>query len=221
MNKISTLVAGVAFSAMATSAMAADAIVYEPAPAPYSTVYDWTGAYIGAHVGYGWADVDRSSAALTNSYSANGFLAGVHLGYNHQIDQFVVGIEGDIEWADLDGDDNGAGGTVDETDFNWTGSIRARLGYAFDRLLVYGTGGIAFASIDQNNASGVPGSIKKTYTGWTLGAGAEYAFADNLTTRIEYRYSDFGKEEFAPVGLTPFTNDITSHSVRIGISYKF
>lgn len=215
MKRIAALLAGAAFSAAATSAMAADA-VYDFAP-----VYDWTGAYIGAHVGYGWADVDRSSTALANSYNANGFLAGVHFGYNHQIDQFVVGIEGDIEWANLNGDDNGVGGTVDETDFNWTGSIRARLGYAFDRLLVYGTGGIAFAGIDQNNAGGVPASIQKTYTGWTIGAGAEYAFADNLTTRIEYRYSDFGKEDFAPAGLVPFSNDITSHSVRLGISYKF
>ncbi|MET3662514.1 outer membrane protein [Aquamicrobium ahrensii] len=206
-----------------SAAQAADAVVYEPvSEAPIAASFDWTGAYIGAHVGYGWADVDRLAiTGIANSYDANGFLAGVHIGYNHQIDQFVVGIEGDIEWADLDGDDNGFGGTVDETDFNWTGSVRARLGYAFDRLLVYGTGGIAFASIDQNNIGGVPESIKKTYTGWTVGAGAEYAFTDNLTTRIEYRYSDFGTKYFAPAGLNSFENDITSHSVRLGISYRF
>jgi len=221
MNRISALFAGVALASAATSAIAADAVIYEPTPAPLAAVYDWTGAYIGAQVGYGWADIDRSTGAFDNSYDANGLLAGVHLGYNHQIDQFVIGIEGDIDWADLDGDDAGAGGTIDATDFNWTGSIRARLGYAFDRLLVYGTGGIAFASIDQINAAGVPVSIRKTYTGWTVGAGAEYAFADNLSTRIEYRYADFGSEDFAPAGLVPFSNDITSHSVRIGVSYHF
>lgn len=200
--------------------MAADAINEAPI-VDMPVGFNWTGAYIGVQAGYGRADVDRSNPAISNSYDANGFLGGVHVGYNHQIDQFVVGIEGDIEWANLDGDDNGAGGTIDETDFNWTGSVRARLGYAFDRVLIYGTGGVAFANIDQNNAGGVPASIGKTYTGWTVGGGAEYAFTDNLTTRIEYRYSDFGTENFAPAGLAAFSNDIVSHSVRIGLSYKF
>lgn len=216
------LLASVALAALAAApAFAADAIVEEPI-VDLPVGFSWTGAYIGIQGGYSWGDVDRDTGAFQNSYDADGFLGGVHVGYNYQFtNNLVVGVEGDMEWAGLDGDDAGVGGTVDETDFNWQGSVRGRLGYAIDRLLVYGTGGVAFASIDHNNAGGVPVSNQETYTGWTAGAGVEYAFTDNLTTRLEYRYADFGSEDFAPAGLAPFSTDITTHTVRVGLSYKF
>lgn len=209
---------GLGFAAL-SPALAADAMV--EIPQDLSPSFSWTGGYVGIQAGYGWADVDRSTGAFDNSYEADGFLVGVHAGYNHQWGSLVLGIEGDIEYSGVSGNDGGVGGTTDAVDIGWMGSLRARAGFAVDRALIYGTGGVAFADIDQNNIFGVPASISKTYTGWTVGVGAEYAFTDNFTGRLEYRYTDFGSERYAPAVLVPFTNDITMHAVRVGLSYKF
>ena len=185
-------------------------------------IFSWTGGYVGVQIGYGWAEVDRDSiAGFAYSFSADGGLAGVHVGYNHQWNRLVLGIEGDVEWAGGRGDDGGAGGTLDTVDLNWDASVRARVGIAFNRVLVYGTGGVALADVDQINPSGLPVRSSAMFTGWTAGAGAEFAFADNWTARLEYRYSDFGSERFIAAGLAPFTFDIDMHAVRLGVSYKF
>lgn len=209
---------GLGFAGL-SPALAADALV--DIPQDMSPSFSWTGGYVGLQAGYGWSDVDRDTGTFANSYDADGFVGGLHAGYNHQWGNFVLGVEGDIEYSDMSGDDGGAGGTIDQVEINWMGSLRARAGFAIDRALIYGTGGVAFADIDQNNVSGVPVSFSDTYVGWTAGAGVEYAFTDNFTGRLEYRYTDFGSETYTPAGLAAFTNDITNHAVRIGLSYKF
>ena len=90
----------------------------------------------------------------------------------------VTGIEADIEWVDIDGDDDGD--DDDDPDLgdlgfevNWQGSIRGRVGYAFDRVLLYGTGGFALADIDTDGSGGDDDG--GTEWGWTLGAGVDYA----------------------------------------------
>lgn len=215
-------------SAVALSIAAANAAdVVEPIapldPVVEPSVYNWTGAYVGAQVGYGWGGVDRRvlPAGFRTVYSSDGFTGGFHAGYNHMIDRFVLGVEGDFDWTGMDGNDNGAGGTLDAVYFQWMASIRGRVGYAIDRTLIYGTGGVAFASIQQMNGTGVPIKIDENYTGWTIGAGIEHAFTDHITTRLEYRYTDFGSQNYAPVGLAPFRNTIDVHAVRLGVSYKF
>jgi outer membrane immunogenic protein len=204
---------------LVSPAFATDAMV--EIPEDVSPTFSWTGGYVGIQVGSGWANVDRTTGTFGNSYGADGFLGGVHTGYNHQFGSLVLGIEGDIELSGLGGNDGGAGGTMDSVDMDWMGSIRARAGFALGRALIYGTAGVAFADVDQVNRLGIPVSFSDTYTGWTAGAGAEYAFTDSLTGRVEYRYTDFGSKDYAPGRVVAFRNDITMHGARIGLSYKF
>jgi outer membrane immunogenic protein len=166
--------------------------------------------------GYAWGDTDATSFAGlgdTYSYDTDGWLGGVHLGYNWQATNFVIGVETDIELADLSGSGIGTFGSVHSTDIDWIGSLRGRLGYALDRTLIYATGGLAYGDV----AIAGPGySDSETRTGWTVGAGIEHAFAPNTTARIEYRYTDLGSGD---LGFDD--SDVTFSAIRAGLSWKF
>lgn len=211
--------------AVSGSAFAADALVSAP------VAYEWTGAYVGAQIGYGWGDVDSHDAAIqgggsdwADSWKSNGVLGGIHVGYNQAFNSFVLGVEGDIEAS-------GASGSVDsqyagaiKTKIDVQGSLRARLGYAMGPTLLYATGGLAVAHFRTNYDDGVTNdSSSNTKAGWTLGAGVEYAFTQNWTTRVEYRYSDFGTFTDNPATDSGYLypTDVTTQSVRVGVSYKF
>ena len=153
--------------------------MYNPAPA-----FDWTGPYAGLTGGYGWGTTD-------------GWKGGAFAGYNFQVSpNWVAGIEGDIL---------GSG----QKSNNWDSSVRGRLGYAYDRYLFYGTGGVAFGDIRNAGAS-------KTKTGWTLGAGIEAALSTNVTGRIEYRHTDLGSASVGGSTVSQTSNDLT-----VGVAYKF
>lgn len=225
MTRTYLLGASVAALLSATSAFAADL----PAVAPYSAaapaaMYDWTGVYVGLQAGYAFGDADReNTAGFANSFDINGFVGGVHAGYNYQINSIVLGVEGDVEFSGIDGDDAGVGGNVDKVDFNWMASLRGRLGVAFNRVLVYTTGGVAFADVDATTTSGgASTSDSNSHVGWTLGAGVEVAVTQNVTARVEYRYTDFNDKTYT---LTPTAlnanYDYQIHAVRVGVSYKF
>ncbi len=173
MKKI--LLSGVALAALfvAAPASAADVPVrqqqqyYKAAPAP---VFNWTGFYFGGHVGYGWGDTAVGG-------DVDGFLGGLQLGYNWQLSRnWVFGIEGDISGTDIN---NAVPVHVD-----YLGTLRARVGYTWDRTMVYGTGGLAW------NRSSV-GGVHDTDTGYALGLGIEWAFAPNWSTKVEYMYYAF------------------------------
>jgi outer membrane immunogenic protein len=105
---------------------------------------------------------------------------------------------------------------------DWQGSIRARVGFAFDRAMIYATGGFAFGGISGGVASpGLFNDGDDTITGWTLGAGVEYAFTNNLTTRVEYRYTSFEGNDSVFDGVTFGGDELDFHAVRVGLSYKF
>jgi outer membrane immunogenic protein len=230
------LVSASVMALLGGAAMAADLPTYEaPAPiySPAPLAYSWTGFYVGLQAGYGWGDVDGDASVDADpdtggyDYEIDGFIGGIHAGYNHQFNNFVVGVEGDVEYASLDGsgggDDPGFGSFYHETELDWLATLRLRAGFAIDRLLIYGTGGVAWAHIDQ--AFGEDGDPAlddgdRSRWGWTLGAGAEYAFANNWTARAEYRYYDLGDDDVSGVDYSD-DNDITLHTVRLGASYKF
>ncbi len=242
-----TIRAGMAAAAIALPivAQAADlpvkAPIYKaPPPAP---VFSWSGCYVGAQVGYAWQrDRLHETDALTGLPSgfdpagpakADGFKGGGHIGCNWQWSgPLVFGLEGDAEFADLKGHaDYPATGTPPdsyETRTRFQGSIRGRVGVAFDRALFYGTGGVAFADIKHTYLDNPPPVVSESFsgtrTGWTAGGGIEYAFAANWTARVEYRYADFGHVTNVPaltfVGFVE-RHTITENTVRAGLSYKF
>lgn len=197
-------------------------------------IFTWTGAYVGAQAGYSWGR-DRTTEFFTANgaftgmqwrYDANSAFGGLHGGYNAQMGMFVVGAEADVELTDARGGfiDPGGRGVVTQ---KWQASLRGRAGLAFDRLLVYGTGGAAFTTfkyVYTNPFTGQTEGPTTTRTGYTLGVGAEYAFTDNLTARLEYRHTDFGDFRYvatsAFLGLTGRQSP-RSNALRAGVSYKF
>jgi len=200
--------------------------------APVVLPYSWTGFYVGAHAGYAWAqERDNASSiapAPVDSFNVDGAIGGIHAGYNEQFDGgFVVGLEGDIDISGINGSDRAvtiAGPSRLEMKNRWQGSIRARFGYAFDRILVYATGGVAFADIRErwNLANGLfVGSDTNTRVGWTVGGGVEYAFDDHWSARAEVRYSDFGKSNFAVAPGVRFRGGFHETVGLVGVSYKF
>jgi outer membrane immunogenic protein len=185
------------------------------APATYVPVivpgFSWTGIYVGINGGYNFGSVNPPFPGAAG-VNANGFLIGGTLGGNYQFGSFVVGIEGD---GDYNSDNqNGFKST-------WLATVRGRAGFAYDRVLFYGTGGAAFANgqlaavAATPTAAAFPGG-SATITGWTAGGGIEWAFTPNWTAKVEYLYADFPTPS---IGGNSFK--FTDNIVRAGINFKF
>ncbi|MCX5576703.1 outer membrane protein [Kaistia terrae] len=206
-------------------AQAAD-LTYEAAPvAAAPAAFNWTGFYLGVHAGAAITDFEFSSPQnLGPDFSDNntGFLGGVQAGYNWQFDNIVVGLQTDFAYtsAKVSLGDIGAGEV--EQKLEWLGSTTARIGYAFDNLLVYGKGGVAYgqSKFELPVGGGLSLQDSQWHTGWTAGVGAEYAFTQNLTGLIEYNYVDLGSQDYNFL----FANadvDLTSNVIKAGLNYKF
>lgn len=221
----------VAAAMLATAASAADLGPYRqgsikdaPPPAPYYRPFSWTGLYVGAQVGYGWGTTDAKSGPVTGydqsySYDTNGWVGGVHAGYNWQLQNLVYGIETDLEASGIGGSGIGSLGFGHNTDISWIGSTRGRLGIAYDRTLFYATAGLAYGEvkIDKGFAS-----YSDVRTGWTVGTGIEHAISDRTTLRLEYRYTDLGSSSFSSNAVNSIDKSETDfHAVRAGLSFKF
>jgi outer membrane immunogenic protein len=225
------LLLGTALVAFADAGLAADLGPYRPGsikdePVPiYAPVFTWTGFYVGGHVGWGWSDVDWSYVDVgTNSdHSGDGFLGGVQVGYNWQKGSLVLGVEGDVSWADISGSDDCANPAFTcQHDLNWLASIRARAGLAANSTLFYVTGGVAWA--DAEYVTPGFGSHSSTETGWVAGGGIEHAFTPHWTARVEYLHYEIDGGT-APVGtldgISRTELDTSIETVRLGINYKF
>jgi outer membrane immunogenic protein len=195
------LLASAAVAALATGAQAADlGVPREPvASAIVSPVFNWTGFYLGAHIGYGWGKSDWNfvGAGTFVSPNTNGVFGGLQIGYNYQINNFVLGLEADASAADLSGWRSCPNAAFTcHSRANFLGTVRGRIGYAFDRALVYGTAGLAIGNYRHRDFDAATlvqfGSYSTTRAGLAVGAGVEYAFAPNWTAKLEYMYSHFG-----------------------------
>ncbi len=182
---------------------------YVPAPVP---IFTWSGIYIGINGGYGFGTATASGGG--GSISPNGFLAGGTVGGNYQFGNFVVGLEGDGDWSNLDGTNNGY-----EAQSTWLATVRGRAGYAWDRVLFYGTAGGAFANFQVGPTGG--SFTSGSQAGWTAGAGVEAAFAPNWTAKVEYLYVDFAGLTCTTCGGGAPSVTLTENLVRAGINYKF
>lgn len=205
---------------------------YAPAPA---VAYDWTGFYLGLQGGYEWHqdDVEDPIPQFRGTVDLDGVLLGVHAGYDYQFNGgFVVGLVGDIEWADGSGTGVVGGGiALARAEANWQGSLRARLGYAINNILLYGTGGLAFANYDLDYtccalAFNIGDQFDETLFGYTLGGGAAYAFAPNWTVWSDYRFTDYETADSGIVNCCAGPpnrqeHDIQTHAVRLGLSRRF
>lgn len=182
-----------------------------------ATRFDWSGAYAGGNLGWVWGGFDTVTPTDKFGSATNGVSGGVHGGYNFAITPNVItGVELDFQMTDLYAKKTRSGATL-KSSSAWNSSARARLGYAMDRFLVYGTGGLAIADVHLS-ANGT--SKSKTAVGWTAGAGVESAVTNNVTARIEYLYQDYGTQKFT-LGGSQYRADLDDSTVRFGLSYKF
>jgi outer membrane immunogenic protein len=235
-----------------------------PTPAPFS----WTGFYLGANIGYGWVDDNGRPTCIddlgvvngafcqnvpTGAVDASGVIGGAQIGYNWQSNNLLFGLEADFQGADISGKTvvtgpfsffngtlalpAGAQFTASEK-IQWFGTVRGRIGWTFDRVLVYGTAGLAYghAQLRTNFVTplpfSAPASVSVTNAGWTAGGGIEYAFAGNWSGKIEALYFDLG-DEHVLVGAAPGTPpagagfrrgkdfELQGAIVRLGLNYRF
>jgi outer membrane immunogenic protein len=191
---------------------------YYRGPPVYVPPYSWTGFYLGVN---GGGALGRSTWDSTGGFDTSGGLVGGTLGYNYQIGQAVVGVEGDIDWADISGKTTSACPLGCKTGDSWLSTVRGRLGYAAGRFMPYVTGGAAFGNI-QASTPGLVGS-SATNAGWTVGAGLEFAIAGNWTIKAEYLYVDLGKFNCGlDCGVAATDNvSFSTNLVRAGINYRF
>ncbi|MFZ2156976.1 MAG: outer membrane protein [Bradyrhizobium sp.] len=267
MSATKLLVSGIALASAllvfgSQSASAADLPARVPAKAPVYVAppFSWTGFYIGAHAGYHWGSDRTSTAANPVGWSVagaadidaltpgtvhpSGFMGGGQIGYNWQMNNFVVGIEADASYM---------GGTASRAvtgfavinpadvfrtsaESRFFGTLRPRVGLAVDRALFYVTGGLAVTSAKFTdsfgsfaNTSVAADSSDTTRAGWTAGVGMEYAFTNNWSAKAEYLYADFGNftqsiPNCALCGVgseISVTHKYTENIGRVGLNYKF
>src|SRR6266852_5522377 len=211
-----------ALSAAMGAAQAADLNRrYAPPPmAPvYAPGYNWTGFYVGINGGGGWG---RSKWDTVDTFDLSGGLIGATIGYNWQFaGQVVVGVEGDIDWSGIKGNTTTLCPFGCETRNSWLGTVRGRLGYAFDRFLPFVTGGLAVGDIKASTPFFPGGST--TTAGWTVGGGLEFAVVSNVTLKAEYLYVDLGSFNCGlNCGLPPGSNvSFTTNVFRGGANLRF
>ncbi len=242
-------------SAGAIALSGSAALAAEPLPPPPPPPFTWTGPYLGGQIGYAWAAHGsfedfgfdpRSRIFFTGTFgnTPNGVLGGAHVGAQYQFNQLVLGIEGSVDGTSLTSTDSitfpvafRAGTLSAQVSADVEGSIRGKIGIAWDRLLVYGTGGVAFGGFTSGFTLAAPRfappifasfNTSSTRTGWTAGGGLQYAVTNNWWVFAEYRFSDFGTLRENLFGLSlpanAFLNGsrrLEQNDVQVGFSYRF
>ena len=232
------------------AAYAADMPTKAPAYAPIA-MYNWTGFYVGGQVGGGWFSSQTTDVDATTSFPAgfvqgtidgNGLLGGGYAGFNYQINQFVIGIDGDYSWADLKGSGSdispiNLGTTTHDEEVKWIATVTGRVGYAVNNWMFFGKGGWAWAGFDGNsstmNVAGVNTSnatSSETRDGWTLGTGVEWGFLPHWSAKLEYDYVKFNTSNFNATLTNVATGVVTTSArsatsdlsmVKLGVAYRF
>jgi outer membrane immunogenic protein len=165
--------------------------------------YSWSGPYLGVNLGY------QGGATSNNPTRPTGVVGGAQAGYNWQTGQFVLGGEADIQLSS-------ASDTFAPWKFSnpWFGSARARVGFALNQVLLYGTLGVAFGGI---SVAGAGLTESKIHTGWTGGGGVELGITSNVSAKVDYLFVDLSDRAYTLVG----SSAIKSHLVRLGFNYRF
>lgn len=204
----------IAFMGM-NAANAADVIMEEPpAPMPVEElpVASWAGAYAGLSAGYAFGG-ESEDEFDNNSIDTDGFVGGAFAGYNWETGGIVAGVEGDIGYSGVKGDNAGT-----EVESGVEGSLRARLGYVVTPdMLLYTTAGGAAKRLEVTTGAG---SDANTALGWTAGVGSDVKITEQVFGRVEYRYTAYGSEDF-DIGGANHEVDAKDHRITFGVGMKF
>lgn len=222
---------------VAAAAIAAFGLAGLADAATAAPVFNWTGFYVGAYAGYAWGrtvGTDDGDSAGTPWYAPLGqqfsshndsFIGGGQAGYNYQFGQWVAGVEGDLGSMRFQGTFLYGGDTPLASNSSYDATLRARFGYAFDRSLVYVTGGAFganFRSTVSRPATGMFSTDTGTQWGWTVGGGWEYGFTPNWSVKAEYLHFDAGTKSIITnqCGCV-FSINNSGDLVRLGVNYRF
>jgi len=234
------LVATAAACVISSSAFAAD-ILYDappapPAPPPPPAPFNWTGPYVGVYGGIAAGDIKHNlnvlgsvpfTGLLTERSRAGGAIGGIQVGYDWQVNNWVLGAVADIAATNYEVKNSyyvlGTRIAKDSSKLSYLGTVRARAGYAWDRTLVYGHGGFAYGKTKQTSDFIGTDTLKQsqTRTGWTIGAGVEYAVTDRISLGSEYSYVDFGKKDIYKDANISINEDVALHSVKAFLNVRF
>ena len=239
------------FFAAIVAPLAADAAdLYHASPAPpaaYVDLNSWTGFYAGVNGGYGWNNGGNSivyndggagfigGTDVSGAPQPQGGFGGGQIGYNFQSGSFVFGVETDIQGGNIS--DRVSGLTVNGNDFSsresvdWFGTVRGRIGYAFGRVLVYGTGGIAYGGVREgffvtNGVNAVSLGTNGAQAGWVAGGGVEYKITPSWSLKGEYQYIDLGSQTLNGIdttgaSVTAAGPENSFSTIRLGLNYRF
>jgi outer membrane immunogenic protein len=247
---VASVLAAAAAGLTATAVLAADLPVPAAAPAYYPPPpahYDWTGFYFGGHLGAGLGEdavTTTTTTALLNAgtrtnVSPDGVIGGPQVGLQYELAPIVVGVE--ATWTSSSASENQ--NTVallaitqeqSQTEAHWYATVVGKLGFAANDLLFYAKGGGAWMRVDYTQNTLINGAfgagaaqqlITDTRTGWTAGAGVEYAFNENLSARLEYDYLGFGTKNYnftnIQAGGLPVSIKSDLQTLTAGLNYRF
>lgn len=225
---VTTALAG-ALALSAGSVYAADLIIEEPVYVePVVTGGNWDGLYVGVFGGAAWGLADHTNSGFDEDGAdadLSGWLLGVKAGANFTLSgNIVVGVVGDVAWSDISGTYADAPVIGDSTNtINWQGSLRGIVGLDAGTFMPYLTAGLAVANATHEVEFFEPElSVDATHVGYTVGAGVEMAVADNISLNVEYRYSDFGSQEYDHESMfDPPEFDLSTHAITAGVNFRF
>jgi outer membrane immunogenic protein len=175
-------------------------------------LYNWTGLYAGVHAGGGFADLGVGD-------NGTGFIGGGQVGYNYQVNQWVVGLEAEISGSGINNNLAMFGPVTASFNWNSLSTLSSRFGYAFDNWLVYGKAGGAWADVSASASAFGRQFVAAggTASGWVAGVGAEYAFRNNWSAKVEYNLLGFGSDSSTFIS----GNSVTVQTVKAGVNYRF
>jgi len=236
MRRVLFAILGVAATGVIASAADLPAKAPSLNPPIIVPAYNWTGFYVGVAGGAGLGSSTHSSPLIpidfSGTFDVNGGIVGATAGYNWQSGPVVFGVEGDISKSWFKGSTAGVppvfcppGGALANcaTELQWLGTARGRIGYAWDRVLPYATGGVAYGNLRGSSDNGA-NSGSMTRAGWTVGAGVEVMLAASWSAKLEYLYVDLGTAKSLFIrnpGAIPFDVSFRTNIVRAGLNYKF
>ena len=210
-NMFKTLAASALIASAAAFAHAADAIDEVPAAPESQDTVDVTGGWEGAYIG-GKLTEQRGTVKDGKNYNANGLGGGIYGGYNLQNGKIVYGAETDLNYSGIDSEARGV-----KTKQELNGSLRGRIGYDLDPVLVYGTAGIAATKLKAEDSTS---SDSNTLIGLAVGAGVEGKITDSIVARGEYRFTDYQSQTFNLNSGAP-DRGLKEHSLSLGLGVRF
>jgi outer membrane immunogenic protein len=202
-------------------------------PMPPPPVFNWTGFYVGANIGGAWSNGSVTDLVTGANLSTNssGFIGGGQVGFNYQFNTFVLGAEWDIDGTSISTTSNvvatGFGNLQASASTDWISTLAGRVGFAFDRWMIYAKGGGAWVQNSAtltNTTTGASISASNTNSGWMAGVGGEWAFANNWSAKLEYNHVEL--DNWSPSTATLIAGDRLNISrtidmVKAGVNWRF